>query len=156
MNKQLQETALDAFKRLRLPARVTLDSLIEHLQVLRGRRIVIIESAHLTGSKICGLWIPREQVDVVYHAAAKGLLHRRQMILHELAHMILRHDEAEDATWQGVSVFRELSGEVVAKALARGDFRSDLEATAEYLADLLAAAIRESSQEIYSYEAYFE
>ncbi|MCC3275394.1 MULTISPECIES: hypothetical protein [unclassified Arthrobacter] len=156
MSKTLHETAQEAFQRLRLPARVTLDSLIERVQVLRNRRMVIIESDKLTGTKICGLWIPREHVDVVYHSATRGVLHRQQMILHELAHMILRHDEAEGATWQGIKAFQELSGEVVAKALARGDFRSDLEATAEYLADLLAAAIRESSQEIYSYEAYFE
>lgn len=70
--------------------------------------------------------------------------------------MVLRHDESVEASWQGVKVFQELSGEVVAKALARGDFRSDLEAAAEHLADLLAAAIRESSHEIYRYEAYFE
>lgn len=53
-------------------------------------------------------------------------------------------------------IFQELSGETVTKALARGDFRSDLEATAEHLADLLAAALRESTQEIFRYEAYFE
>lgn len=156
MDKHLRGTATDAFQRLQLPARVTLDSLIEHVEAVRNRRIVIIESEKLTGKKICGLWIPREHVDVVYHSVTKGMLHRQQMILHELSHMILRHDEAEGATWQGIKVFQELSGEVVAKALARGDFRSDLEATAEHLADLLAAAIRESSQEIFSFEDYFE
>lgn len=156
MDKHLRGTATDAFQRLRLPARVTLDSLVEHVEAVRNRRIVIIESEKLTGKKICGLWIPREHVDVVYHSVTRGMLHRQQMILHELSHMILRHDEAEGATWQGIKVFQELSGEVVAKALARGDFRSDLEATAEHLADLLAAAIRESSQEIFSFEDYFE
>lgn len=156
MDKHLRGTATDAFQRLRLPARVTLDSLVEHVETVRNRRIVIIESEKLTGKKICGLWIPREHVDVVYHSVTKGMLHRQQMILHELSHMILRHDESEGATWQGIKVFQELSGEVVAKALARGDFRSDLEATAEHLADLLAAAIRESSQEIFSFEDYFE
>lgn len=156
MDKHLRGTATDAFQRLQLPARVTLDSLVEHVEAVRNRRIVIIESEKLTGKKICGLWIPREHVDVVYHSVTRGMLHRQQMILHELSHMILRHDEAEGATWQGIKVFQELSGEVVAKALARGDFRSDLEATAEHLADLLAAAIRESSQEIFSFEDYFE
>ena len=156
MDKHLRGTATDAFQRLQLPARVTLDSLVEHVEAVRNRRIVIIESEKLTGKKICGLWIPREHVDVVYHSVTKGMLHRQQMILHELSHMILRHDEAEGATWQGIKVFQELSGEVVAKALARGDFRSDLEATAEHFADLLAAAIRESSQEIFSFEDYFE
>ena len=156
MDEQLRQTARDAFCRLRLPERITLESLIRHLEDLRGRRIVIVESEKLTGKKICGLWIPREHVDVVYHSATRGILHRQQLILHELSHMILRHDEAEGATWQGIKIFQELSGETVTKALARGDFRSELEATAEYLADFLAAALRESTQEIFRYEAYFE
>ena len=156
MDKHLRETASRAFERLELPSHVTLESLIEHIQVVRNRRIVIIETEKLAGKKICGLWIPREDVDVVYHSVTRGQLHRQQMILHELSHMILRHDEQEGATWQGIKVFNELSGEMVAKALARGDFRSDLEATAEHLADLLAGAIRGSTREIFSYEDYFE
>ncbi|GAA3294181.1 hypothetical protein ACFFON_11725 [Arthrobacter citreus] len=156
MDEQLRRIARDAFDRLRLPERITLESLIQHLENQRGRRIVIVESEKLTGKKICGLWIPREHVDVVYHSATKGILHRQQLILHELSHMILRHDECEGATWQGIKIFQEISGETVRKALARGDFRSDLEATAEHLADMLAAALRESTQEIFRYEAYFE
>ena len=108
MDKHLRGTATDAFQRLQLPARVTLDSLVEHVEAVRNRRIVIIESEKLTGKKICGLWIPREHVDVVYHSVTRGMLHRQQMILHELSHMILRHDEAEGATWQGIKVFQEL------------------------------------------------
>lgn len=156
VDEQVRETASAAFKRLQLPARITLESLVGHVEKIRRRRIVIIESEKLTGKKICGLWIPREHVDVVYHAVTNGILHRQQLILHELSHMILRHDESADATWQGIRVFQELSGEVVAKALARGDFRSELEAAAEHLADLLAAALRESDSEIFRYEAYFE
>jgi len=154
--EHLRDTARRAFERLELPPRVTLDSLIRHVEAVRNRRVVIIETEKLAGKKVCGLWIPREHVDVVYHSVTRGELHRQQMILHELSHMILRHDEEKGATWQGIKVFHELSGEMVAKALTRGDFRSDLEATAEYLADLLAGAIRESGLEIYSYEDYFE
>ena len=156
MEKDVRQTARNAFDRLQLPVQVTLESLTRHVEKIRRRPIMIVQSEKLTGMNICGLWIPREKVDVVYHSAAQGTLHRQQLILHELSHMILRHDERVEASWQGVKVFRELSGEVVAKALARGDFRSDLEAAAEHLADLLAAAIRESSREIYRYEAYFE
>ena len=156
MDKDVRQTARNAFDRLQLPVRVTLESLIRHIERMRRRPIVIVQSDKLNGKNICGLWIPREKVDVVYHSAAQGTLHRQQLILHELSHMILRHDEREGTTWQGIAVFEKLSGEVVAKALARGDFRSDLEAAAEHLADLLAAAIRESSREIYRYEAYFE
>jgi hypothetical protein len=156
MDDRLRSLAMDAFVQLGLPAYLTLELLIAHVERIRGRRIVIVETAKLTGKKICGLWIPRDDVDVVYHSVTRGPLHRQQMILHEISHMILRHDEVDGATWQGIKVFQQLSGEVVSKALARGDFRSDLEATAEHLADLLASALRTSSKEILSYEDYFE
>lgn len=156
MDDRLRSLAMDAFLQLGLPAHLTLELLIAHVERIRGRRIVIVETAKLTGKKICGLWIPRDDVDVVYHSVTRGPLHRQQMILHEISHMILRHDEVDGATWQGIKVFQQLSGEVVSKALARGDFRSDLEATAEHLADLLASALRTSSKEILSYEDYFE
>lgn len=156
MNGHLRSTAYGAFEHLDLPTHLTIDLLVEHIATLRGRRIVIVETPELTGKKICGLWIPRDDVDVIYHSATRGPLHKQQMILHELSHMILRHDEVEGATWQGVKIFQQLSGEVVAKALARGDFRSELEATAELLADLLASALRGSSEEILNYEDYFE
>lgn len=157
MDHQLQAEAQAAFDGLRLPRRLTLDSLIAHVELVRGRRMKIIETSKLSGKKICGLWIPRQDVDIVYHSLTRGRLHRQQMILHEISHMILRHDEMREATWQGINVFQEISGEVVDKALARGDFRSDLEATAEHLADLLAAEIRAgTTQEIYGYGAFFE
>ncbi|TYC96604.1 hypothetical protein FQ377_13850 [Arthrobacter echini] len=156
MDDRLRSLAMQAFVQLSLPAYLTLELLLAHVERIRGRRLVIMETSKLTGKKICGLWIPRDDVDVVYHSATHGPLHRQQMILHEISHMILRHDELPDATWQGIKVFQQISGEVVSKALARGDFRSDLEATAEYLADLLAAALRTSSAEILNYEDYFE
>lgn len=156
MTDELRATTYRAFQELQLPTDVTLESLVRHIEKVRGRRIRIVETEKLIGKRICGLWIPREDVDVIYHSVTDGLLHRQQMILHEISHMILRHDQAEGATWQGIKIFQELSGEVVRKALARGDFRSDSEAAAEYLADKLAGAIREARQEIYGYEAYFE
>lgn len=156
MDERLRATARSAFLDLNLPEDVTLDSLVRHVEEARGRQIVIVESAKLSGKKICGLWIPRPEKDVIYHSVTRGPLHKQQMVLHEVSHMVLRHDEAADAAWQGIAVFREVSGEVVDKALARGDFRCDLEVTAEHLADFFAAAIREASQEIYGYEAFFE
>lgn len=156
MDVELRNIALRALESLELPADTTLDALISRIQRVRGRRIVVVETPALSGKKICGLWIPREDVDVVYHAETSGTLHRQQMILHELAHMVLRHDEEEDAGWRGVHIFQQISGEVVERALARGDFRTDLELTAEYLADYFAAVIRDGANEIYSYEAYFE
>lgn len=156
MDDGLRRSAYEAFLSLGLPSHMTLDELIDWVTALRQRRIIVIETALLAGKSICGLWVPKNKVDVIYHARTSGPLHRQQMILHELSHMVLGHDSNPVTAGQGVSVFREISGEVVQRALARGDFRSDAEITAEYLADYLASSLRRSESEIFSYEAFFE
>jgi hypothetical protein len=156
MDEGLRKSAYEAFRSLGLPAHMTLDELIDWITARRQRRIIVIETALLAGKSICGLWVPKDKIDVIYHARTSGPLHRQQMILHELSHMVLGHDSNPATAERGVSVFKEISGEVVQRALARGDFRSDAEVTAEYLADYLASPLRRSQREIFSYEAFFE
>lgn len=156
MHSNLKQAASEAFHELGLPRELTLSSLIQKVSALRGRPIRIIETSKLTGKRICGLWIPKPEVEVIYHAEARGPLHRQQLVLHELSHMILRHDDQPGVSGQGIQVFKQISGETVRRALARGDFQNDMEVTAEYLADMLAAALREANREIHSYEEIFE
>lgn len=153
----LRTEALKTFESLHLPPRLSLELLIGYVESVRARPMKIIETTKLSGKKICGLWIPRDDVDVVYHSLTRGRLHRQQMILHEISHMLLRHDKVRETAWQGINVFREISGQTVEKALARSDFRGDLEIMAEHLADLLASAIRDGSrQEISGFGTVFE
>lgn len=156
MTVELRSAAQQAFDRLSLPSYLTLERLVDIVAEARGKRIKIVETAKLNGRKICGLWVPLPTIEMVFHAVPHSPLHRQQLILHELSHMLLRHDEQDEVSWRGTQIFQEISGEFVEKALARGDFQSDMEVTAEYLADLLAAALRQSPREIHSFEEVFE
>lgn len=156
MHSDVREAARTAFLRLRLPKTITLELLIRHISALRGKEIRIFETDKLRGKNICGLWIPREDTEIIYHSTTSSPLHRQQMVLHELSHMILSHDEIDGVSKKGIHVFKALSGELVTKALARGDFRSDQELAAEYLADFLASALRESTNEFRRLGVYFE
>lgn len=156
VRNRFKEAAREAFQGLPMPQELTLESLTQTVSDLRGRPIYVIETPKLTGKRICGLWIPKPEMEVVYHAEARGPLHRQQLVLHELSHMILHHDDQPGVNGQGIQVFKQISGETVHKALARGDFQSDMEVTAEYLADMLAAALRDAKREIHSYEEIFE
>lgn len=69
--------------------------------------------------------------------------------------MILRHDELGVSSQYAGSLFPNLDGEMVSRALARSSFVDDMEAAAETLADLLAAAIRDSALEPKSFEQVF-
>ena len=128
---------------LALAEPVSLASIQLHLEQQRDPKIVIkpIEGAT---DKVCGLWVGLDHTDLILHARAASEVHRQQIVLHEFAHMILRHEQdivsAEDAG----TFFPDLDPERVVRALKRTDFLNDFEVTAELLADRLAARIRSS------------
>lgn len=149
------EIAAEAFQALRLPSHVTLGGLIA-IVAARRRRIIEIEATNiLNGTSVCGLWLSTDRREIVLHAVTDSVLHRQQFVLHELGHMILRHDELGISSEYAAALFPHLDGEMVSRALARSSFVDDMEAAAETLADLLAGAIRESTQEPKSFEQVF-
>lgn len=149
------QVAADAFRSLLLPSRVTLDGLIAIVAARRRRPIEIEATTVLNGTEVCGLWLSTDSREIILHAVTDSVLHRQQFILHELGHMILRHDELGISAEYAASLFPNLNGEMVSRALARSSFVDDMEAAAETLADLLAAAIRDSALEPKSFEQVF-
>ncbi|MDR6637100.1 hypothetical protein [Paenarthrobacter nitroguajacolicus] len=150
------ERAVSAFDSLTLPTHLNLDSLVEVVERLRHRPIQIEPAGALNGGSICGLWLSTEDVEIILHAISPSGLHRQQFVLHELGHMVLRHDElVVPADYIGV-LFPNLPAGLVSRVLARSSFTDDLEAAAESLADLFAAAIRNSAREPRSFEKVFE
>jgi hypothetical protein len=149
------ERAAHAFRALRLPAHLTLERLVEVVERIRNRRIEIEVSGALNGGSICGLWLSTDVAEIILHAATPSALHRQQFVLHELGHMVLRHDELVlPADYAGV-LFPNLSGDLVIRVLSRSSFVDHIEAAAETLADLFAAAIRDSTIEPRSFERIF-
>lgn len=148
--------AQQRFNDLDLPSQLSMTCLVEFVSDFRGRPIEIIETQKLNGRPICGIWIPTRKKERIYHAASRGRLHRQQLILHELSHMLLRHDLFDSTNWQGLAAFRHLSTERVNRALARGRFNTEEEVVAERLADLLAEALRDAPDEIADFQDIFE
>ena len=149
------ERAEQAFKELALGTEVSLESLVEHVQRLRGRPIVIEERPELVSTTTCGLWFSTDEVEIVFHRAPRSELHRQQFILHELAHMVLRHNEGLVSADYAKTLFPDLDGERVRSALARDEFDREDEIVAELLADLLSAAIHTSDREYAGYSEVF-
>lgn len=121
----------------------------------RQRRIEVDVSESLNGGSVCGLWLSTDRAEIILHAPTPSALHRQQFILHELGHMVLRHDELVVSSNYAETLFPNLSGEKVSRILGRSDFLDHIEAAAETLADLFAAAIRDSSLEPRSFERIF-
>ena len=149
------EQAQQAFRELGLGTEVSLGSLISHVQRLRGRPIVIEEHRELDSATTCGLWFSTDELEIVLHREPQSELHRQQFILHELAHMVLRHNEGLVSADYAKTLFPDLDGERVRSALARDEFDREDEIVAELLADLLSAAIHTSDREYAGYSEVF-
>lgn len=149
------ERAANAFDALWLPTHLSLDRLIKVVEGVRHRSIEVEAAGFLNGGSVCGLWLSMDDVEVILHAVSPSGLHRQQFVLHELGHMVLRHDElVVPLDYVGV-LFPNLPAGLVRRVLARTSFTDELEAAAESLADLFAAAIRNSAREPRSFESVF-
>ena len=149
-NDTPREQAAAAFAALVLPARVSVASIVALVEHTRKTHISIASSPRLNGTEICGLWLCRETDDLIFHVETESEHHRQQIVCHELAHMILRHDEVAGQTMHGTL---EANGPVF--AFGRSDFRNEFELAAEALADLLTSAIRTSTKEPEGFEGVF-
>lgn len=147
-----RERADAAFGMLKLPGRVSVKSLVTMVEKSRKTRITITASPLLNGTEICGLWLPREKDDLIFHAETDSEFHRQQIVCHELSHMILRHDEMGGPSLHSL---RLTPGDESVRAFGRSDFRDEFELAAEALADRLANAIRTSTREPASFEGVF-
>lgn len=147
-----RERADAALSALALPDRVSVRSIMCLVEKSRKTRISITTSPLLNGTEVCGLWLPRENDDLIFHAETDSDLHRQQIVCHELSHMILRHDEVAGPTLHGVRLGPD-DGPV--SAFGRADFRDEFELAAEALADLLTNAIRTSTKEPEGFEGVF-
>jgi hypothetical protein len=123
---------------------MTLRQLIDRVQAARERPLEIHELAGLNheSNALCGLWLPGEQKDIILHAPSDSALHREQFVLHELAHMILKHDTAEGGTYVTGTVLPGMDSQTVVKALGRDSLGDRYEVAAERLADTLATMFR--------------
>jgi hypothetical protein len=140
--------AHDTFAGLSLSGPVSLESIQSHLESLRGRRIIVQEMAALDNSSICGLWFGLDDVDLIFHAATTGEMHRQQIVLHEFSHILLNHEHEEFRADAFAGLFPDLEPDTVVRALHRGKHGNATEMAAEVLADLLAEQIRTSGAHV--------
>lgn len=138
--------AREAEEALNLPEPVTVASIQGHLEKARGRKITIKPMRTAPTDKVCGLWFGLDDMDLILHAPAATGVHRQQIILHEFAHMILRHQQEVVSPELTKVFFPDLAPDRVVTALKRTDFLDEFEITAELLADRLAARIRSSAE----------
>ena len=133
---------------LRLPRRVTLEALQTYLATERNHEIFIEELENLPGDDICGMRIAMEDRELIIHAPTRSPLHRQQIILHEFAHMILKHDIDGISAELDSALIPDLDLAIVRHIFLRKSFSDQAELAAELLADRLSARIISPDQSV--------
>lgn len=146
-NKGRRMTEANPSLGIALPDSFTLDDIVSAIEERRDTTIKIIEFPEIKPEDgLFGIWLSTKFGDYVLHAPAPSELHRQQIILHELAHMILGHDLAVGHS-SASKLFPDLPENAVVRTLARGHDDNQLERDAESLADRLAHSLRRNAQQ---------
>jgi len=142
---------------INIPTGTALPDLISEVEAFRGKPMRILEVPALAGGALCGVWFATEAEDLILHAPSESPLHREQFILHELSHMLLRHDERHDrhvdslpAEHQPAPELTALAEGPVEKVLTRAGLDREEERDAERLADQLAMHMRRHPSSAFS------
>lgn len=137
-------------RELPIPVPWNRDTFIANFAELRGRpiRLVPTDTVTLAGSP-CGLWIARDDEDVILHEVGTSDYHIDQIVCHEAGHMWLGHGQgnASDTDLLRVAALHDLLPDIdpasVRALLGRSDFRADQERDAEMFASMIMIAADE-------------
>jgi hypothetical protein len=88
----------------------------------------------------CGLWIATADADYIYHEASTTPFHATHIVLHEIAHMLLDHQDP--TAWeQFISLLApDVSQTLIQLILSRGAYSTAEERDAETLASLILSS----------------
>jgi hypothetical protein len=105
----------------------------------RGRPLRLLPMP-LPASEDCpyGVWVETDTTDYILHEQATSPLHRDQIVLHEISHMLLGHHA--DTTLDAVSVSQalpDLDPDMIGRVLQRHAYSTEEEQQAELLASLI-------------------
>lgn len=115
------------------------DLLVEAVGAHRKRRIKVLE-CELGEMNPSALWAQTADTDYIFCPSGAAAEHRRVMVCHELAHMLLGHEPATgEVDLSGVAP--SIAPAVIAGFFARHGYEDEVEAETELLATQLATEL---------------
>lgn len=145
------EDMLAMARELPIPVPWDRDLFIHNIAEMRGRPITLIptDTAALIDSP-CGLWLTRDNDDLILHEIGTSDYHVDQIVCHEIGHMMLGHGRTRafgadrDREIEICQlVMPDIDPAVVNAVLGRTDFAGDQERDAEMFANILMIAAAE-------------
>jgi len=126
---------------------------ISNLAQSRGRpiRLIPTNTAALTASP-CGLWVTRDDEDLILHETGTSEYHIDQIVCHEVGHMLLGHrryqqfgtDRARRAKLC-LTLLPDIDPDTVRAILGRANHPNDEERDAEMFANMMMVAAAEAA-----------
>ncbi|GAA2052387.1 hypothetical protein GCM10009839_69700 [Catenulispora yoronensis] len=115
-----------------IPRPFSIEALCERLAQDRGRPLQLLPLPQLPGQSLpCGMWIATDTVDYIFHARGTSPLHRQNIVLHEIGHMLCDHTGRDAGLAQ---MFSRLDPAAVERVLARDRYSTPQEEEAELAA----------------------
>lgn len=124
----------------------SLEEAVRHVERVRDLSIRTKPLRALDDTSVCGLLLMEGQRCTIFHAPASSAIHRLQCLLHELGHLLLRHDLSAHNAPALHRFLPDVRLDVGDRLFGRADLSDRDEIEAERLADLLAAGIRQRPQ----------
>lgn len=121
-----------------MPADGDLDELLRNLAHQRGRPITVLEHQPHTSGLPSGLWVKAVDGDLIMVEAGTGPSRRALILSHEIAHMLLGHDGACEASDLVLQAAPDLNPALVERVLHRDNYATGDESDAEEVATLVA------------------
>ena len=140
-------------RKLPIPVPWDRDAFVENLARQRGRPIKLIPSdtSAFTESP-CGLWLTRDEDDIIFHEAGTSGYHIDQIVCHEIGHMLLGHGRGRTVDQApNLELCRQVMPDIdpatIYSVLGRRDFVADQERDAERFAHILMLAAADAAAE---------
>jgi hypothetical protein len=124
-----------------MPRPFSIEALCEQIARYRARRLYLHALPYTSVPELpCGVWIATPQADHVFHARGASFLHQRNIILHEMGHMLWDHSGGGQGDHAGTglaALLTDLDPAVVGRILLRTRYSSRQEEEAEMVAALI-------------------
>jgi len=113
--------------------------LVDDLAAARGRPIHITPLTWLDGPSLpCGVWIATGDTDYVFIAKGATGVHREQIVLHEIGHIVCGHGSAGSSELLE-QLMPNINPATIHKVLSRSSYSQPQEREAELVATLALA-----------------
>ncbi|MFQ4149725.1 hypothetical protein AAGW05_13685 [Arthrobacter sp. LAPM80] len=141
ITRKIRRNLKKVVRQLGLGDHSDMHSIQTRLEAIRDRPITIMELPTMNKGDVSGFWAYYENQDVIVHAPPQSTMQLQQIVLHEFAHMLLDHEHAAVSLSLPLLQLPGIPGTPL-MTLERTNFEDQDEASAEYLADLLAATMQ--------------